>query len=354
MYVYLAPDKSVTNLVKVKQGSLEELIKDNRSVIELVVTPNKDVRSRLGIYCAWLDEKRFSWYQPELALYRDSLFEAKLAPTSIASHLSTVRGAYKRLLVNNKVRDALYTLTPPDASPADRKAFVDEIVLRIRNGIDPIFSKVNTTTFQDRDEREQIRLSGEEANHLLRQPGVDTLKGLRDTAIIALLLCTGIREHELSNLFVEDLRAKLGREPALRIRRGKGNKARLIPYGELDWCLTIIDTWLKRADIKIGPVFRGVYKGEKTVRDTAISTRAIEYILADYPIRIAEQVKSVRPHDCRRTYARRLFEDGMDVVAIQQNLGHSSMKTTLRYIGDLDADQRRATAVYDFDIRQLD
>jgi len=62
----------------------------------------------------------------------------------------------------------------------------------------------------------------------------------------------------------------------------------------------------------------------------------------------------VTPHDLRRTYARRLYEGGLDVVAIQQNLGHADLKTTLGYIGTLDADRRRAPAVYNFDLRALD
>jgi integrase len=66
------------------------------------------------------------------------------------------------------------------------------------------------------------------------------------------------------------------------------------------------------------------------------------------------QRRRVRPHDLRRTYARRLYEAGLDLVAIQQNLGHADVKTTLGYIGTLDADRRRAPAVYSFDLRALD
>jgi integrase len=44
----------------------------------------------------------------------------------------------------------------------------------------------------------------------------------------------------------------------------------------------------------------------------------------------------------------------MDVVAIQQNLGHADLSTTLRYIGVLDADKRRPPALYDFNLAALD
>ncbi len=66
--------------------------------------------------------------------------------------------------------------------------------------------------------------------------------------------------------------------------------------------------------------------------------------------------------------ARRLYEAGVtctasqrsavrrrwDVVAIQQNLGHADLATTLTYIGELDADRRKPPTVYDFDLGALD
>jgi len=81
-----------------------------------------------------------------------------------------------------------------------------------------------------------------------------------------------------------------------------------------------------------------------------LSVRAIERIVDSYPVAIAGKMVRVKPHDLRRTYARRLYEAGVDLVAIQQNLGHSDLKTTLGYIGELDADRRRPPAIYAFDL----
>jgi site-specific recombinase XerD len=235
----------------------------------------------------------------------------------------------------------------------ERKAFVDETVIRLTNAIDPKNSPVKQVTRQDTADAAYLRLTKEQAEALIGAPGVKTLQGLRDTAIIALMLCTGIREAELSALDVEDLRQELGGELALHIREGKGAKERLIPYGELDWCLAIVDRWLAAAGIHSGAVFRGFYRGGKTLRRGRLSVRAIEYILNDYPITKNGNVVQVKPHDCRRTYARRLYEAGADLVAIQQNLGHADIKTTLGYIGELDASKRRAPAVYSYDLRRL-
>jgi integrase/recombinase XerD len=206
---------------------------------------------------------------------------------------------------------------------------------------------------QDRADDEHLRLTSAQASALMAAPGVRDLLGLRDTAVIALMLCTGVREAELSALEVDDLRQRLGGELALHVRDGKGRKERLIPYGELEWVLAIVDKWLAAVRITAGPVFRGFYKARQKLRPGRLSARAIQYVLAGYPVMIEGALTTARPHDLRRTYARRLYEAGVDLVAIQQNLGHADVKTTLRYIGPLDADRRRAPGVYTFDLGKL-
>jgi integrase len=126
-----------------------------------------------------------------------------------------------------------------------------------------------------------------------------------------------------------------------------------VPYGDLDWVLAIVDKWLAAAGIPGGAVFRGIWKGGKKLRRGRLSLRAVQYIITSYPVMVDGELVSVRPHDLRRTYARRLYEAGMDLVAIQQNLGHADLATTLGYIGALDVDKRRAPAVYSFDLTLL-
>jgi len=94
-------------------------------------------------------------------------------------------------------------------------------------------------------------------------------------------------------------------------------------------------------------VFRGFYKGNRKLRPGRLSVRAIQYILETYPIMVDGGMVTVNAHDLRRTYARRLYVAGVDLVAIQQNLGHADVKTTLGYIGTLDAKARKPPKVYD-------
>jgi integrase/recombinase XerD len=257
---------------------------------------------------------------------------------------------------DNTRRDALYSLArqhDADAGPADQKAFVDEALARLENAVDPDQCSVTVRTSQDRADADQVRLTAEQVSALLPAPGVDTPQGLRDTAVIAVMLCAGTRKAELAAPDVRDLRQRLGGEPALHVREGKGCKERLVPYGELSWVLAILDRWLAVAGISAGAVFRGFYKGNERLRPGRLSVRAIQCILAGYPVMIDGELVAVKPHGLRRTYARRLYEAGIDLVAIQQNLGHADVKTTLGYIGALDAGKRRAPAIYSFDLNRL-
>lgn len=314
----------------------------------------KDTKHRLMLYANWLDATHRGWAVPDMAAYRDFLlYERGLSPSSTKAHLATVRGRYNTIMRDNNVRDLLYSLTPADHSPADRKALVDEALERIKNAINPAAAPVKVVQRQDTPDSAHLRLTTAQANMLLNAPGVDTLMGIRDTALIAMMLCTGVREAELCALDVDDLRQYYGGELALHIRKGKGLKARVVPYGELIWVLSIVDTWMAMAGIESGAVFRGFFKGGKHVRNTRLTVRAINQVLERYPIEIDGRLTKVNPHDLRRTYARRLYDAGVDLVAIQQNLGHADSKTTLGYIGQLDADTRRPPSLYNFDVSRL-
>lgn len=321
---------------------------------------SKDEKSRLGQFQTWMDASHVAWWKPDLAGYRDYLLERGLSTSSVKAHLSTIRARYESLLRDPTARQALFSLAYEQLThdrqaqtPANAAAYVNELVRQIEAALHPQTAPVKTITRQDITDSEHVRLTADQASHLLNRPGVHFLKGLRDTSILALMLCTGIREQELCDLRVEDLRQRLGGALALHVRKGKGAKERLIPYGNLEWCLVIVEKWLDQAGITSGIVFRGIRRGGKTVRSTGLTTRAVQLILAAYPITIDGRLTQVRPHDLRRTYARRLYEAGVDLVAIQQNLGHADLKTTQRYIGTLDADQRKPPAVYQFDLTQL-
>ena len=314
---------------------------------------SKDESHRLSTYINWMQESSIAWFAPDLETYREYLLnhyqgrdEKSLSPISVKAHLSTIRSRYKSILRNNKIRDYFYNNTSSDLLPSDRKALVDEVLERIRNAIDPENSVVKTTTKQDIHDDAHIRLTKQQVSELLSQPDTDTLIGKRDLAILALLLCTGIREAELCSLEVTDLTKTFGGELSLYVRHGKGSKERLIPYGHLVWGLKLTQEWLNSANIKSGSVFRGFYRGGKRTRPTPLTVRAINQILNKYLITADNKPRKIAPHDIRRTYARQLYESDMDILAIRDNLGHVDSRTTLKYIGTMDISQRRPADIY--------
>ena len=224
----------------------------------------------------------------------------------------------------------------------------------IKNAIESINSRVKVMTVQDETDEAFIRLSAAQASRLVQGIKTDTPDGVRDKFMVALLLATGIRAEELLNIQVDDLRTRYGGKLALRIRKGKGNKARSIPYGELESVLILGDQWMKLAGITSGYVFRSVLRQKDKTKAPVFRGRltynGLLHILTQYPIILEGEMVTLNPHDYRRTYARIQYEAGTDPVAIQQNLGHSEFKTTLRYIGALDGAKRAGKAYIDFGV----
>jgi integrase/recombinase XerD len=329
--------------------------------------PNKDQQSRIQRFMDWLDMMNLSWHSiPSLQPYcyylqREGKIRgdgsAGLAPATINAHLSTIRSRYRALVNDMGIRSQLMEATRQAASQSDQvqtfadiKGVVDEIYLRLERGIIQSAVKANETISQDTPDSEFPRLTAEQAQEMLSLPGGRTLQGKRDTALLGLMLTTGIRAEEASSLVVADLRQTFGGELSLHIRHGKGDKERLIPYGEMDWILAVVESWLSAAGITFGPVFRGFYKGYKKVRKGALSTRAIQDIVSSYTIVSDGQLITLTPHGLRRTYARILYLAGMDPGKIQQNMGHENIQTTFDYIGTLDASDRRPPNAVFFDV----
>ena len=315
--------------------------------------PSKDEKSRLGFYINWLAETRRNWYQPDLQAYRDYLlFErtradkkgnrkpATLSTQTVLAHLATVRGRYAAFTRSNEMRDLLFELVNSNDSEAEQRAMVDEYFIRMMNDVHPAAAPVKLVAKQDTADSEHLRMKPYQVSALIQAPGIANMRGLRDTALMTLMVCTGIRAAEAASLQVYDLRQHLGGELSLRVREGKGAKQRLIPYGPLNWCLMYVDAWLQSAEIKGGFVFRGIRRGGKTVRPTGIGSWTVNDIMNCYSISIDGALHAVKPHDLRRTYARNAYDYGMDLERIRQNLGHTSLQTTQTYIGELDGRDR--------------
>ncbi len=320
---------------------------DNRAIILGEEPEDRQQKYRLNTYADYLDEIGVKWYMPDLKSYSAYLRNRGLSARSRSAHLSTIRMRYVDIVLN---RDPFWKLAT-EQFPGDfvaQKAFVDEIIERLKNAINPRASKVKTVTVQDRP-NDQIRLTVEQAETLLDAPDSETLQGLRDRAILALMLATGIREAELCALQVEDLRQHdENGDLVLHIREGKGAKERIVYYGPLASALEVVDRYLEKAGITAGPVFRGLHQNKRDLRSTPLGVRQVENILGSYPVKIGREMKSVKPHDLRRSFARLWFEAGGDLTGLQQNLGHIDQRTTLGYVGALGGAHRKPPKLFDF------
>lgn len=160
---------------------------------------------------------------------------------------------------------------------------------------------------------------------LLRLPKKESLWGLRDKAILELFYSTGMRLVELAdlNLSSVDFTGELVRV------LGKGRKERIIPVGKE--ALEMLRNYLNSRKL--------AFKGNSEINGEAIfvnrsgkrlATRSIGRIVKKYAVQISEDRKT-SPHTLRHTFATHLLDQGADLLAVKELLGHESLSTTQIY-----------------------
>lgn len=170
-------------------------------------------------------------------------------------------------------------------------------------------------------------LTREQAQMWLNAPDQGTLKGLRDRALLAVLIGCGLRRAEAANLSFEHVQQREGRWVLVDLI-GKRDKIRSVPMP--NWTKASIDVWSSSAGASAGLMFRAVNKGDRVMGD-GITPQAIYNIIVGY----AEVLKNkgVAPHDLRRTFAKLAHKGGAAIDQIQLSLGHESIQTTEEYLG---------------------
>jgi len=181
-----------------------------------------------------------------------------------------------------------------------------------------------------------------------RQNLEDTLKRLRDKAILELLFSTGLRVSELCSLNREQfVNAKSG-EISIR---GKGGKIRIVfisdkarktvmeyldKRADMEEALFIASTKSQITNNKKNPNSKAQnsqttnYKLQNTSPESRLTPRSIERIVKFYAIK-AGISKKVTPHIVRHCFATDLLSAGADIRSVQTLLGHSNISTTQIY-----------------------
>ena len=158
---------------------------------------------------------------------------------------------------------------------------------------------------------------------LMSSPPLGTLIGVRDRAVLELFYSTGVRLSELVNINIGDFHID---KKLVRVI-GKGNKERIIPYGKT--AESAIENYLKMRNLSFKPVFARsplfVNSSEKRISKRTIQRRMNNYI------KLVADGKSVGPHLLRHTFATHLLDNGADIRAVKDLLGHSSLSSTQIY-----------------------
>ena len=221
--------------------------------------------------------------------------DKNLAPASIATTLNALKGVaracWERGTLDTDTYQRIRSIRPPAGSrlPAGRDIDAGERLALMQ------------TTARDR-----------------------TPAGVRDAAILALLIATGMRRAELCALRMGDVDLETGR---LRII-GKGDKERTAYLR--NGAARYLRDWLAVRGDGPGPIFCRINKAGRIFPDHPLSTTAMHKIITK---RAAEAGLSskISPHDFRRTYAGELLDAGQDIATVAALLGHAKVETTARY-----------------------
>lgn len=166
-------------------------------------------------------------------------------------------------------------------------------------------------------------LTVDEVESLLSRPDRNTSKGIRDSAMLELLYATGIRVSELMGLKLTDVNMRLE-----FITCADRTKERVIPFGKAAH---------KALDLYLSGAREAMVRGEDTgllftnCQGRPMSRQGFWKILKNYA-QEAGIKGEITPHTLRHSFAMHMIENGADLHAVQEMMGHSDISTTQLYV----------------------
>lgn len=167
-------------------------------------------------------------------------------------------------------------------------------------------------------------LSIEEIDALILAPNRQKSQGVRDIAMLELLYGTGMRISELIGLNLEDVHLTMG---FVRVF-GKGGKERIVPLGKS--AINAIDSYLQNARSKLQGKYPKTEAFFINQRGKRLTRQGCWKLLKEHAEK-AEIKKEITPHTLRHSFATHLIENGADLRAVQEMLGHADISTTQIY-----------------------
>jgi integrase/recombinase XerC len=242
--------------------------------------------------------------------YMGALYERGLTKASAARALAAIRSWFKWLAKEGKVKQnpALLVSTPKLPKHLPRVPSVEE-VNRVLNSLDREGSGGETK----KDEGEAAAWPE------------------RDRVIFELLYGCGIRNSELVGL---DMGSVKWRDDAVLVR-GKGRKERLVPLG--DEAAASLKAYLPLREAKLLAAGKGALAANGPLMmnlrmrgDCRLTTRSVGRIVKAIALS-SGLAADVHPHTLRHAFGTHMLEEGADLRAIQEMLGHERLSTTQRY-----------------------
>lgn len=269
--------------------------------------------SDLKTFAAYLDSKGVPSFEEvsskDVEAFISEKFTPETSPRSQSRMLSTLKAFYRFLNVEYNIKD---------------------------NPMESIDTPKITRRLPD-------VLSVKEVYSILDTCNLSTYEGLRNRAMLEMLYSCGLRVSELINLKISDI---FFAEQFVRIV-GKGNKQRLVPIGE--YAIAAVKNYIPaRWDCLQAAKSRGTTSARlgKSKNITKISesedtlflnrrggklTRVMVFTIVKNQTALAGIKKDVHPHTFRHSFATHLVENGADLRAVQDMLGHESILTTEIY-----------------------
>jgi integrase/recombinase XerD len=167
-------------------------------------------------------------------------------------------------------------------------------------------------------------LTIDDISKLMQSPDTESPTGIRDRAILETLYGCGLRISELINLKLENI---LLNENVIRVF-GKGNKERIVPVGEE------AVHWLKVYLARVRPTLAHGITSRSQVflnRFGKAFSRMGMWKLIQKHVKKTNISRRVYPHIFRHSFATHLLENGADLRAVQEMLGHADISTTQIY-----------------------
>jgi integrase/recombinase XerC len=224
--------------------------------------------------------------------YLANLYERDLSKTSVARALAALRSLYRWLAQEGEV----------EQNPA---ALVSTPKLPKKLPRVPTIEEVNTVLDSEMPECSAFTQ--------------------RDQVILELLYGCGIRNSELIGINVDDIRWS----NEMILVRGKGRKERYVPFG--DSARAAVQAYLPERQRVLGECKRTMERALLVnLRGSRLTTRSVGRIVKQ--IAVARGLSpDVHPHTLRHAFGTHMLEEGADLRAIQEMLGHERLSTTQRY-----------------------